>query len=155
MGYQYGSPDALRHSTNNIDSHYVDGVSITQGYPCKHVWTLINGHYESNYNAGYRNCPCNTPPGTIQPHHLLVMIISVCLVILLALHVSPILYSNDPLWDGEGCGTQEGKCCAASGLPWFHKTFNSTSEHLELRVCGNEPITNEDTPISFYELYVK
>ena len=66
-----------------------------------------------------------------------------------------IFYPNDPLWDGEGCGTQEGSCCAASGLPWFHKTFNSTSEYLELRVCGSESITNEDVPVSFYELYVK
>ena len=152
VGYQYGSPDALNTNTNNIDSYYADGVSITQGYPHKHVWTLINGVYESN--ADYSNCPCNTPPGGVQPPPF-VDNDYFCESGNPDSDWSPVLYSNDPLWDGEGCGTQEGNCCAASGLPWFHKTFISTSEYLELRVCGNEPITNEDIPISFYELYVK
>ena len=65
VGYQYGSPDALGDTTNNIDTYYADGVSITQGYPRKHVWTLINGLLESI--ADYGNCPCNTPPGRVQP----------------------------------------------------------------------------------------
>ena len=152
VGYQYGSPDALGHTTNNIDSYYVDGVSITQGYPRKHVWTLINGVYESN--ADYSNCPCNTPPGGVQPPSF-VGNDNFCESGNPNSYWSSVFYPNDPLWDGEGCGTQEGNCCAASGLPWFHKTFTSTTDYLELRVCGNEPITNEDTPISFYELYVK
>ena len=40
---------------------------------------------------------------------------------------SSVLYSNDPLWDGEGCGTLEGNCCAASGLPWFYRTLSTTT----------------------------
>ena len=153
VGYQYGSPDALNTKTNNIDSYYVDGVSITQGNPRKHVWTLINGVYESNDVID--NCPCNTPPGGVQPPSF-VGNDYFCESGNPNSYWSHVLYSNDPLWDGEGCGAQEGNCCAAAGLPWFHKTsFCSTTEYLELRVCGNEPITNEDTPISFYELYVK
>ena len=152
VGYQYGSPDAFHTETDNIDSYYVDGVSITQGYPRKHVWTLINGVFENI--ASYDNCPCSTPPGDIQPPSF-VGNDYFCESGNPNNGWSSVLYSNDPLWDGEGCGTQEGNCCAASGLPWFHKTFNSTSEYLELRVCGSEPITNEDIPFSFYELYVK
>ena len=29
----------------------------------------------------------------------------------------------DPLWDGEGCGGDEGPCCNVSGIPWFHKVI--------------------------------
>ena len=62
VGYQYGSPDALG-TTTNIDSYYVDGVSITQGYPHKHAWTLINGLYENYMFVGYNNiCPCTQIP---------------------------------------------------------------------------------------------
>ena len=154
VGYQYGTTDALYVQTNNIDSYYVDGVSITQGYPRKHVWTLISGVHE-NYNYFINsNCPCNTYPANIQPPSF-VGNDYFCESGNPTSTVSYVLYSNDPLWDGEGCGTQEGNCCAASGLPWFHKTFSSTSEHLELRVCGSGSITDEDVPVSFYELYVK
>ena len=146
VGYQYGYPEALLTQINNIDSYYVDGISITQGDPRKHVWTLINGVFENRDVASY-NCPCNTSPGPQPPSF--VGNGYFCESGNPNNHFSVVLYHNDPLWDGEGCGTQEGNCCAASGLPWFHKTFNSSSEYLELRVCGNEPITNEDTPSAF------
>ena len=28
---------------NDINSYYVDGVSITRGSPCQRVWTLMHG----------------------------------------------------------------------------------------------------------------
>ena len=66
------------------------------------------------------------------------------------------IYTADPLWDGEGCGSQEGNCCAVAGLPWFHKTFNSsTTDHIEVRVCGDQTTVDDDVPISIYEIYVK
>ena len=36
-GYQYYTPDAFQSSTNDINSHYVDGVSITFGNPRQHI----------------------------------------------------------------------------------------------------------------------
>ncbi len=60
-GYQYGATTALSASSNNIDLYYVDGVSITQGYPRKHVWTLMAGSF-SNISYTLYNCPCNTIP---------------------------------------------------------------------------------------------
>uniref|UniRef100_A0A1X7TF79 Fucolectin tachylectin-4 pentraxin-1 domain-containing protein n=1 Tax=Amphimedon queenslandica TaxID=400682 RepID=A0A1X7TF79_AMPQE len=70
--------------------------------------------------------------------------------------IQSILYASDPLWDGKGCGSLEGVCCAAPGLPWFNKILNtSTTDYLELRVCADEGTSNEDVPVSFYELYVK
>ncbi len=154
VGYQYGSPDALYTSSNSIDSYYVDGVSITQGYPRKHVWALINGIRSSSTNTS-NNCPCNTPPGTTKNIDLFIGNDYFCESGNPNNGWSPILYSDDPLWDGKQCGSQEQDCCSANGLPWFHKTLNSTTDYLELRVCCDQTNTDEDVPISFYELYVK
>ena len=66
------------------------------------------------------------------------------------------LYFSDPLWDGKQCGSVEQECCQASGLPWFHKVLNSTTtDYIELRVCGDEGTSNEDVPVNYYEIYVK
>ena len=160
VGYEYGSPDAVDtifstpEDHNDINSNYVDGVSITQGFPRRHVWTLMGGYLE-NFPATY-NCPCNTPPGDTQDVQSFIGNDYFCESGNPNSGWASVLYSNDPLWDGEGCGTQEGDCCAAAGLPWFHKTFNyTTTNYLEIRVCGDEALGNEDTPFSFYELYVK
>uniref|UniRef100_A0A1X7TW22 Uncharacterized protein n=1 Tax=Amphimedon queenslandica TaxID=400682 RepID=A0A1X7TW22_AMPQE len=67
-----------------------------------------------------------------------------------------ILYTSDPLWDGKGCGSLEGNCCTAPGLPWFNKVLNTaTTDYLELRVCADSGTADEDVPVSYYELYVK
>ena len=71
VGYQYGLPDAVTKSNtndsadarNDINSHYVDGVSITQGDPRKHIWTLMAGNSSYN-NSG--NCPCNSSSSNEQ-----------------------------------------------------------------------------------------
>ena len=49
VGYQGGSSDAVypHHNHNNINSYYVDGVSITRGSPRQHVWTLMAGLNEA------------------------------------------------------------------------------------------------------------
>ena len=33
---------------NDINSYYVDGVSITRGSPRQHVWTLMAGVHEAS-----------------------------------------------------------------------------------------------------------
>ena len=38
--YQVGSPDDFRAETNDINSAYVDGVSLTHGNPRQHIWTF-------------------------------------------------------------------------------------------------------------------
>ena len=178
VGYQYGTPDAdyagpyrgesygsiIDTHHNDINSWYVDGISITHGSPRQHVWTLMAGAHEASYyfgtNDARHNCPCsqNSPQNsTLQSfigddyfcesgnpvtdgsvnHH--------------------IFYTSDPLWDGKGCGILEGNCCTAPGLPWLNKVLNATTtDYLELRVCGDQRnLDDEDVPVSFYEIYVK
>ena len=63
VGYQYGTPnavDTVYGNISDINSYYVDGVSITRGSPRQHVWTLMAGLFDSHYRDS--NCPCNTPP---------------------------------------------------------------------------------------------
>ena len=67
-----------------------------------------------------------------------------------------VFYTGDPLWDGQQCGLIEKACCQAPGLPWFHKTLNSpTTDYIEMRVCGDEVSSSEDSPVSYYEIYAK
>ena len=149
-------------SHNDINSYYVDGVSITRGSPCQHVWTLMAGLSSSGTHPwtgdSRYNCPCSQ--GSTQNSTLQSFIGNdyYCE------SGNPatggtfqfILYPSDPLWDSKGCGSLEGNCCTAPGLPWFHKVLNATTtDYLELRVCADQKTKYEDVPVSFYELYVK
>ena len=162
VGYQYTSPDAVYSEGshhNDINSYYVDGVSITRGSPRQHIWTLMAGLNEASiHNDGHFNCPCSQNSSQNSTLQSFIGNDYYCE------SGNPatggtwqhILYTSDPLWDGKGCGSLEGNCCTAPGLPWFHKVLNTTTtDYLELRVCGDSSTTDEDIPVSFYELYVK
>ena len=159
IGYQYASPDAVDtrfislSDHNNINTYYLDGVSITQGSPRKHIWSLMAGVGDSSYDAG--NCPCNSPPGRTQQIQSFVGNDYFCESGNPDYGWTDKLYTADPLWDGKGCGFQEAGCCAAARLPWFHRTLESTTNYIELRECGDETTDYDDVPISFYEIYVK
>ena len=172
VGYQFGSTDAVQHGEwrnpqqyiggtdpkhNDINSVYVDGVSITRGSPRQHVWTLMAGLTgSSNLWGGLHNCPCS--PGSQQGPHVQSFINNNYYCESGAdTSWSYKLYTSDPLWDSNGCGTLETACCSAPGLPWFHRDYGNTTttDYLELRVCGDQETDDEDTPVSFYEIYVK
>jgi hypothetical protein len=115
------------------------------------------GQYDSFYHQV--NCPCNDPPG-LSPSETFIGSNYFCESgnpnnFLNYTHHQ--LYTDDPLWDGEGCGSQETPCCMVPGLPWFHRDYGNvtSTDHIELRVCGNQGTTDEDTPISYYEIYIK
>ena len=178
VGYQYGSPDAVypgdyRHEVygtfitshhNDINSYYVDGVSITHGSPRQHVWTLMAGlcsagnHPWTGRNDARYNCPCS--PGSPQQSTLQSFIGNdyFCESGNPATDGShsSMNFTSDPLWDGEDCSSEDD-CCTAPGLPWFHKVLNTTTtDYLELRVCADQNTKlDEDTPVGFYELYIK
>ena len=158
VGYQYGSPDAVynEHDSNHsdINSYYVDGVSITHGYPRQHIWTFVCGFRSST--SPYRSfiCPCSQ--GSTQSVQSFIGNDYFCESGNPNSNWEQNLYVEDPLWDGKGCGTNEATCCSATGLPWFNNVLNSTTtDYIELRVCGDEGTVNEDVPVSFYEIYIK
>ena len=149
IGYQYGHTDAF--NGYSIDGPYVEGISITHGSPRQHIWTLAAGYDETGTSNIY--CPCNTgsTASTSVPSY-----VGDDYFCESGTSSSPAsqLYTDDPLWDGEGCGGDEGPCCNAPGIPWFRKVLNSsTTDNIELRVCAT--YSAEDAPVSLYELYVK
>ena len=156
-GYQYGSTDAFDEEHGNcptnctIDHPYVDGVSITYGAsPRKHIWTYAAGVVEDSFRLA--TCPCNNgagPPTFVGSDYYCES----------AVNTDPwdfILYPNDPLWDGQGCGGLERTCCDSPNLPWFCKELPvPTTDDLEVRICGDEDCDTEDTPIELVQLYIQ
>ena len=159
VGYQYGSTDAISgigsHGTghNDINSYYVDGISLTHGSPRQHIWTFIAGLSQIDQNL-YYNCPCTQ--GTIQTVQSFIGSDYFCESGCPDTHTKSKLCTTDPLWDKKGCSTIEQSCCQVTGLPWFHKTIQSpTTDYIEMRVCSDEGTDNEDIPVNYYEIYVK
>ena len=69
-----------------------------------------------------------------------------------------VLYSNDPLWDGQDCPEREATCCTSPKMPRFVKTVNETvSDDIDLSICGgnDRQITVWGTPLDLVELYIK
>ena len=161
IGYQVTSPDAFgfRPTPESVNDIYVDGVSVTYGSPRTHIWTFAAGVTEGTGNP-MLTCPCAlSDPSTGHPAPNFIGDNYYCE----SGNPSPTgdwiaghLYSNDPLWDGQEC---EGQCCMRSyGMnpPWFNVDLtSSTSDAIEVRICGDQLLANEDSPIALMELYVQ
>ena len=153
--YQYGSPNAFDPYYNNrvitIDNLYVDGVSLTQGRsPRKHIWTFAAGADETNFNQ--HHCPCNTrytgvvPPFIEQDYF--------CDTGSTYAWQRQFYYA-DPLWDGSGCGPNS-RCCGFNNPPWFCKQLpQPTTDDIEMRVCMNQEISNEDIALETVQIFVQ
>jgi hypothetical protein len=150
IGYQVSSPDGF--FTNSINEHYVDGVSVTYGSPRNHIWTFGVGVTENSALHRLNNCPCSDsgakqPPSFVGNNYF-------CESGNPSSNFqSGFLYSSDKLWDGEQC-SGEGTCC--TGPPWFSVDLpNTSTDDIEVRICGNEGTGNEDTPIELMEIYIQ
>ena len=153
IGYQYHTTDGASASftSRDINSPYIDGISLTHGNPRKHIWSLVSG-----YTGIARNdCPC----GSNSPNSVPSFVGSNYYCEAGCHHSNPsynTLYTSDPLWDGKGCGSTETSCCQRTLIPWFYRSFgNSTTDNIEMRICCDENTNNEDAPIREYEIYVK
>ena len=159
VGYQLGSPDAFYRSKNvSIDyfAGYMDGVSITHGLPRNHIWSYSGGVTESkNRDTIFSICPCST--GTLQGTRAQSFVSENYYCESgnsdAAWHPD-VFYQSDPLWDGQQC---EGTCCSGTkSPPWFSVQLPThTTDRIEVRICGDEPTENEDTPVEFLEIYVQ
>ena len=143
-GYLYDFANGFDYSKNEIDNHYVDGVSITKGSPRQHIWTYAAGDCENR--SSYEDCPCNSgykyknvKPNFVGNDYY-------C-------ESAPNyggLVDSDPLWDGEQCNGLEGPCCNSTKLPWFVKTLEESNDYIEVRVC-----TGYYQPIDILEIFIK
>ncbi len=156
-GYEYRGVGAFYYySTQSIDSYYVDGVTVTHGPPGsrEHVWTFATGYSEVTA-AGYA-CPCapnapsniKVPPFIGQDYF--------CESADSTGNPAVRLYSEDPLWDGDGCTVAGNTCCEFNNPPYFTKQLTSpTNNDLEVRLCGYLHRPSEDTLLELIELYIK
>ena len=158
-GYQFGSPDAFHRFGScpvpcTIDNIYVDGVSITHGAsPRKHIWTYAAGIYEDVNVTSLSTCPCTgrgtSPPAFVGSDYY-------CESGLNRSPWRPVLYSNDSLWDGRDCNGLERTCCDPPNLPWFCKELpQPTTDNIEFRICGNNIVSDEDTPVDLVQFYIQ
>ena len=150
IGYQVDSPDAFRRISNKED---FDGVNITSGVQCHHVWSYVSGVSERQPSHPTAACPCSTtirggPPPAIgdnyycesgnptdrrQANHI---------------------YTEDKLWDGLQC---EERCCSSTMTPpWFSVQLPApTTDIIEVSICCDQGTNDEDTPIELLEIYVQ
>ena len=136
IGYQFATPDsfaAFAAGFTEIEDPYVDGVVITRGTEKEHVWTFAAGSEDYPSIPSFVGqdyfCEARSVVGT-----------------------GP-FYSDDPLWDGEDCGTGSS-CC--NDPPYFCKSLpEPTTDDIEVRLCGDEGLANEDTPIELIEIFVQ
>lgn len=159
IGYQFATPDALfRFNTVDppptIDEPYADGVSVTHGQPRNHIWTFVASNAENNSTPMLYECPCDNSkengtavPPFIEDNYF-------CEAGTINHEPSILFYEDDPLWDGQGCGPTS-QCCTFNSPPWFTVLLpSSTTDDIEVRICGDESTSDEDSPIELLELYV-
>ena len=159
-GYARAFYNAIIYNINTIDEAYLSGASLTHG-PAgsrQHIWSFVGAMYEQRPgNPTVLTCPCiftnvywphqvpsfinndyfcdtgNPGPGT-NNHRL---------------------YTDDPLWDGEGCSSTS-TCCEFNSPPWFCKSLpQPTSDDLEIRNCYEANSNSEDKLITLIDIYVK
>ena len=140
-------------------SPYVEGISLTHGPTGarQHIWTFAAGYSDSDTRWPDHLCPCSTasttenvmvPPFVGNDYF--------CECGLNAPWGAYIFYADDPLWDGQNCGTYGTVCCELNNPPWFIKTLpSSTSDNIELRLCYENSGTGSDVPLELIELYVQ
>ena len=161
IGYQSGDPEAFEfRGSETINNQYVDGIVLTHGQsPTRqHIWTFAAALGEQD--SGTNICPCTRTdvdtssilippfvgsdyfcdtgnPGSTSP-------------------IATTIYSEDPLWEGLGCGPQS-ICCQFNNPPWFTKQLPlATTDDIELRDCSTGSYaSNEDVLVELIELYVK
>ena len=158
IGYQFSSPNAFfayqYDQKITINDYYVDGVSLTRGSPRQHIWSFAATLDEMNRDRHI--CPCSNQDHSL-PNTALPPFIGNDYFCDSGTNVYQPgeFYSSDPLWDGQGCGGSS-TCCSFNSPPWFCKDLGTvTTDDVEMRICGNENTSNEDTPVEIVELYVQ
>ena len=146
------APCPYSYGETTIDDSYIDGVSLTHGSPRQHVWSFMASRGEDAKPLFSMSMFYHISNGVFAPF---IGNDYFCDTGSEADGIHNFFYGDDPLWDGQGCGSNNG-CCTFNNPPWFCKQLpHITSDDLELRICGNQDTSNEDVPIEYIELYVQ
>lgn len=156
LGVQYGEPNAFRryykYRDLSLEDAFVDGVILTYGHsPRRHIWTFAAAEDETAYDD--EACPCTridkkfkgvVPPFIGNDYFCDTGSRS---------QWREVYYTDDPLWDGQGCGSNS-TCCTWQSPPWFCKQLSETTSHdIEMRVCINS--SDEQILLELIEIYIQ
>ena len=168
-GYQSGSTNAFDRlyrgsGVNDIDSYYVDGVSITRGSPREHIFTYASGFQDTvsvrrKFFQRQCQCPCNDDgrrrlvPRFVRRNYACE---SGNKESFIDGPMDEVFYPDDPLWDNQSLGPRETGCTSPD---YFHRELDSPSTastaDIEVRICADQGTDNEDVLVSAIELYIK
>ena len=156
-GYQLGSPDAFyaysRSFFTRIEDPYVDGVVVTRGTEKEHVWTFAASLTESGSLETV--CPCTNNQSTQSIPSFVGQDYFCETGITGGFSIGVFYPDGDPLWDGEDCGSGS-TCCELHDPPYFCKSLpEPTTDDIEVRICGDQGLADEDTPIELIEIFVQ
>ena len=151
------------HNSRGIDGAYLDGVSLTHGVPGsrQHIWSFVGTLYDQDpyYYDAVHNCPCTNTAVPWPYHEIIPSFINNSYFCDTGNpgpgHNFTRYYTDDPLWDGQGCGVNS-TCCEFNTPPWFCTSLpQPTNDNLELRNCYADGSSVEDKIITLIEIYVK
>jgi hypothetical protein len=155
-GYQFGGTGAFGYDVMDIDSYYVDGVSLTHGSAGsrQHIWTFAAGVSEVTTVFPNYSCPCDTAPLNIVP-----AFVGNDYFCESGLHSewnsNIVFFPDDVLWDGQNC-IFNSTCCQFNNPPSFTKNLpNATIDDIELRICISYSPSLSDILLELIELYIQ
>ena len=162
LAYRWGQNYAFygyHRRRQDIDGHYVDGLSLTIEAPGsrQHIWTFASGLFTGNRSSGTEwfrrhRCPCNN--GNTYPSPPFVGNDYFCESVNQNTYAH-VFYPNATLWDGQVC-EGGGTCCQLNNPPWFTKNLTSpTTDGIELRLCLYASNYWSDIALKLLELYVQ
>ncbi len=154
-GIQIGTVDGFLDGANPmrpISTVYLDGISLTYGFPRNHIWSFAAAISEM-----FTTCPCSTDstdraPGYVGSDYF-------------CESGSPsgtvpgnMDFPDDPLWDGELCRNVETPCCGNPNFnpPWFYRDLGgSRTDGIEMRLCKDQHVSEEQVGLRELELYIQ
>lgn len=157
IGYQDRTPNAFfpyqSPNARTIDDVYMDGISLTHGSTDRqHIWTFVAALDETLGHLS--SCGCSNV-GSKQVATIPDFVSNDYFCDTGSRESAGFnFYDNDPLWDGNGCG-EVSSCCTFNNPPWFYKSLIATSDDIEMRVCRDSVVANEDILFEIVELYVR
>ena len=160
FGYNFNFAFQLNTVGNvkDIDSRYVIGVSITHGRdPRTHIWTFAAADNDGEEEP-LSKCACTnpvvsnfvpSPPPYVGNDYF-------CDTAGKDGDSLRLVYSANPLWDGEGCGPQNS-CCSFNNPPWFYRELPQTTfDSIDVRVFRGSTLGyNDDILIRGGEIYIQ
>ena len=161
--YKYYNESSQKQNYNyknervNIDINkiYLDGISLTYGSHDhrSHIWSFASEFSGDAFLA--RRCFCNTGNTNLSKIPRFVGQNYFCDTGLLKGKPDyTTIFDDAPLWDK--CDKNNNACCGPTlSPPWFDRNIPETCSDIEMRLCTNEPSSNEDIYIKEMELYVQ